>query len=67
MSDVSSEEARSMAANWEFGQRYPAPAGCATAYIVTSEEALAARAEAEKKHRQLRPMESDQNEQVRSA
>ena len=49
MSDVSSEEAISMAANWEFGQRYPALAGCATSYVVNSEEALAARAEAEKR------------------
>ncbi|AVO24172.1 hypothetical protein [Xanthomonas phage XPV3] len=55
--DLSSAPER---AKWEFGQRYPAPAGCATAYIVTSAEALAARAEAEQLH-QVRPMEMAYN------
>ncbi|QRI46349.1 hypothetical protein [Xanthomonas phage X2] len=61
--DLSSAPER---AKWEFGQRYPAPAGCATAYIVTSEEALAARAEAEKLH-QVRAMDMAYNMGLKNA
>lgn len=61
--DLSSAPER---AKWEFGQRYPATAGCATAYIVTSEEALAARAEAEKLD-QVRAMDMAYNTGLENA